>query len=376
MTFFEPPSRDTSWKTSDDPFSRLRREYHRKRVLTASVVAGLAVATLVGVVAVTGPDRLLTSAQHLLQPEPAADLVAIADKAFLTDVGRATLYAARPRVADLDEIARACDSGEDEAPPMGCYNSLSGITLYQPADPRVADTAVTTLAHELLHAAYEGLGTGEISEIHEMLHVEIARVSLDDPVHQQIQASIGAHGENRETELFAYLGSQIMPDGGFAPELEAVYARFFTDRAALVAVHRQVTGAVEATLAEAVAARDALAAAEAANSAERAQLDVDIAAYEAARTVYNADADHYNAIPESERGQWTATWTQADGTTFSGLLGEVLAQRLAALDAERASHATRRSELEAAEAEAQTRRVEVEAQLADLTVLLEAMYPQ
>ncbi|WP_205789065.1 hypothetical protein, partial [Microbacterium sp. CPCC 204701] len=127
---------------------------------------------------------------------------------------------------------------------------------------------------------------------------------------------------------------------------------------------------------EAVAARDALAAAEAANAAERAQLDADMRAHEMARTAYNADADHYNAIPESERGQWTGTWTQADGTTFSGLLGEVLAQRLAALDAARASHATRRSALETAEAEAQTRRAEVEAQLADLTVLLEAMNPQ
>ncbi|WP_164861893.1 hypothetical protein, partial [Microbacterium sp. CPCC 204701] len=276
MTFFEPSNPDTSWKTSDDPFSRLRREYHRKRAITVSVVAGLIVATLVGIVAVTGPDRLLTSAQQLLQPEPAADLIAIADKTFLTDVGRATLYAARPRVADLDEIARACNSGEDEAPPMGCYNSLSGITVYQPADPRVADTAVTTLAHELLHAAYEGLGAAEIPGIHEMLHAEIARVPPEDPVHAQIQASIGAHDENRETELFAYLGSQVMPDGGFAPELEAVYARYFTDRSALVAVHGQVTGAVEATLAEAVAARDALAAAEAANAAERAQLDADM----------------------------------------------------------------------------------------------------
>ena len=36
--------------------------------------------------------------------------------------------------------------------------------------------------------------------------------------------------------MFAYLGSQITLDGGFAPELEAHYARYFTDRQALVGV--------------------------------------------------------------------------------------------------------------------------------------------
>lgn len=38
----------------------------------------------------------------------------------------------------------------------------------------------------------------------------------------------------RANELFAYLGSQVVLDGGPAPELEAYYARYFTDGDALV----------------------------------------------------------------------------------------------------------------------------------------------
>lgn len=44
-------------------------------------------------------------------------------------------------------------------------------------------------------------------------------------------------GHCRVELLFAYVGTQIGREGGLEPQLEEVYARFISDRSALVAVH-------------------------------------------------------------------------------------------------------------------------------------------
>lgn len=379
VTLFEsggtgsPPQRDESARAVDGPSPRVRR---RRLVAVSAVVAVLAVA-LLGVVLVVGPERIATGAAGIFGTDvepPAADLVEVADKAFLTDEARTLLYASKPRIAPLDEVAAACERPADD-PPVGCYSRALGILVHVPSDARVADWAVTTLAHELLHAAYDVLGDGELSAIHDLLEAEIARVPADDRVHLQIEGSIAGHEASRETELFAYLGSQVMPEGGFAPALEEVYARYFTDRAALVAVYQRVDGTVRAVYDETLAAFEQLAADEQAAANERGQLTADLEAYETARVEYDADADHYNQLPEAERGRWIATWTARDGTTRSASLGEALVERFAELEAYRVELDARTAALEQSEASAVSRRAEVEAQHADLLALLEAAYP-
>jgi hypothetical protein len=95
---------------------------------------------------------------------------------------------------------------------------------------------VTTAAHELLHAAYARLDPAERDEIDALVEAELLRVPAENGVHGQIAASVGDRSENRANELFAYLGSQVVLDGGFDPKLETYYARYFTDREALVDV--------------------------------------------------------------------------------------------------------------------------------------------
>jgi hypothetical protein len=381
VTLFEsaeaPPPRDDSWRWADDPFSRLRREHRRKRVVAASSIAALVCAVLFGVVLAIGPERVATTTAELFgaaAPPPAADLVAVADRTYLTEEGRALLFASKPRIASLAEVAAACERPIDD-PPAGCFSSLGGISVYQPADARVADSAVTTLAHELLHAAWEKLGIGERVRVGELLEAEVARVPADDPVLSSIEWSIGDHASSRQTELFAYLGSSVQLDGGFAPELETLYARWFTDRAALVALARRMESTVDSVYSEAVAAIEGLTAQEQANANERAQLEADRAAHEAARVRYNADADQYNALPAEERSRWMATWTDADGQTRTAPLEESLRVRLVQLDEYRAALDTRTAALAAAEASAIDRRAAAEAQRADLLALLAAAYP-
>lgn len=384
MTFFEsggtgsPPSRgDGVAGLGDGVFDEMRRARRRRRlVVAAGVVATLAAALFVAVLAV-GPERVATSVEDVVlgpPPEPAADLVSVADRAFLTDEGRTLLYRQKPRIATVAEVAEACQRSVDD-PPVGCFNAQQGIYVYQPSDPRVADWAVVTLAHELLHAAYARFDDGERATVAALLETEMARVPEDDPVHAQIAWSVGENEGSRVTEQFAFLGSQLVLDGGFSPELEAVYARYFTDRAALAAVDRRVAETIDGVYAEAQVAFDALAVQEQSNANARGQLDADRVGHEQARVDYNADADRYNAMSESERGRWRTTWTSFDGTVRTAPLGEALQQRLADLEAYRVDLDRRAASLGEEEAAAAARRAEAEAQYEDLKAMVRSAKP-
>lgn len=75
-----------------------------------------------------------------------------------------------------------------------------------------------------------------------------------------------AEGDRRSigTERFAYLGTEVMPDGGFDTALEKQYARWFTDREALVAAQSGYGDLISSLLAEVESSRAAREALEAA----------------------------------------------------------------------------------------------------------------
>lgn len=206
-----------------------------RNALTVVLVSALTFGGLMVMLELTTPGGLIIN-------RPDAEIAALADEAFLTVEGREIFFDARPRFRDEDELSQACDQRAfepddfDGATTVGCYTGYDVISIFKPDDARLRPMMVTTAAHELLHAVYARLGPAERDEVDALVEAEIVRVPADDGVHGQIAASVGDRPENRANELFAYLGSQVVLDGGFAPELETYYARYFTDRDALVDV--------------------------------------------------------------------------------------------------------------------------------------------
>jgi len=201
-------------------------------VLTGALVLAVAF----GVVPVPAPLASILTPRPMgvpgtLQPE----LVEIAEHMQLTEEGTQAFIESRPRLADADEVAEACG-----ATFHGCFSgsadtrSFDTIVILRPDPSKPATQMVTIAAHELLHAVYVRLDDSERQRVDELLATEIQRVPLDDPVHEQIAASVGGDESSLTTELFAYLGTQFMPAGGMAAELEGVYARYFIDREAVV----------------------------------------------------------------------------------------------------------------------------------------------
>lgn len=340
----------------------------------------VAVAVVLGglVVIGTGADRAVVAwVQDQTGPRTLpADIAALADHAFLTDEGRDLLTSVGAISERGDALQRSCGVAHaaDDHAVAGCYG-LAGIFVFIPSDPRVADAAVTTLTHELLHAAYDRLGPGDRERVHVLVGAALDRIPADDPVRRQIDWSVGDHEESRDTELFAYLGSQAWPDGGFDPALEDIYGRYFTDRAALVDVDHRVQGAVDGLIAEYDDALKDLAQAQTDAVMARAQLDADRAIYESDRQLYQQDADRYNALDPAERGGWRQDWWGTDGVRHSGTWQEALAARLSDLDARHADLEARTDAVEAADADALARRGAIDGQYADVLAVTKALDP-
>lgn len=214
-------------------------------------------------------------------PPPGAAVVALADRAHLTAEGRRVFYAARPVLVSGAAAQARCRDVSDRPGDAwaGCYDSRAGIVVSAPADPRLARSTVQTATHELLHAVFDQLGDEERDRVTRLLAAEVCRLPRDAAVRKGIDTSSRRDERNRPSEEFAYLGTEVMPRGGFAPALEAVYARYLTDRAAVVRNSRRALAVLQD-------AWDEVGRLESRHVRRQAQYDLDRADYAQLRGLY------------------------------------------------------------------------------------------
>ncbi|MGC5075676.1 hypothetical protein [Agrococcus sp. DT81.2] len=317
-------------------------------------------------------------------PLPDAEAVALADRMFLTADSRTMFYETQPTLADAEEIETACadarDADADDRFTGGCFigtrhRDADRIFIFRPGDERLVESMVTVAAHELLHAAYARLSTLERATVDDLVAEAAARVPADDPVHEQIEWSTRGDATQRATEQFAYLGSQVALPSGFPAQLEDVYARFFTDRTALVDTHRRAITVVQDTIAAADAAFASAAAQESQNAHDRAQLDADRRGYETALATYSTDVERFNAMPVEERSRWQATLQPAGAEPVTMSWEASLTYRHDELERFRSDLEARAPTLSGAEATAAGLRADAEQRHADAIALVRAANP-
>lgn len=329
-------------------------------------------------------------------PEPSADVAALAEQMALTPAGRDVFYRTHPELVG-DEILTLCAGvhGSDAEPSaseqaddaageveggavtMGCYRPATDrMYLFAPGDDRLAGFTITFAAHELLHAVYGRMPPEQQRTVDELVATETARIPADDPVLAQIDASVGDDESRRGNEQFAYLGSQVLLDGGFSPELEALYAQIFADRAALVAVHVESIAVLDGVQAEVDAAWRQVVDAEAAAGQARAQWNADQSWYDQALEQYTSDLAQYEATPASERDAYVVNFTTFSGERRQTSWDEYLRVRAAELDILAADLAAREPAIIEQEAAAAALRAQTEALTADANALFAAAFPR
>ena len=155
---------------------------------------------------------------------------AIAARLGLTPEGSALLARSSPKLVDRSQLAATCTL-DLQLNVLGCH-SPGSITVLAVTDQRLDGMIETTTAHELLHAAWATLQPAERDRLTEQLIAEF-EIRAGPDLRERVDAYRAQDPSVVPNELHSILGTEL---GGLSPVLEEHYRRWFSDRAAVVAL--------------------------------------------------------------------------------------------------------------------------------------------
>lgn len=161
--------------------------------------------------------------------KPTTQISHLADETTMLASTRRVFYAQNPEQQSKALFAHSCTSSEQTIV-LGCYIANQGIYLLSVDDPRLAGVEEVTAAHETLHAAYDRLSSSERKRVNALLEKQYTTLNND-----RIKKNIGQYqkdGADVVNEMHSILGTEVQD---LSPELEAYYARYFSNRKAIVA---------------------------------------------------------------------------------------------------------------------------------------------
>jgi hypothetical protein len=207
------------------------------------------------------------------------------DRSTMTDHGEFLFKASHPDVAAADEFNSVCSNLEAGSGVLGCYlNDSKTITLFDITDERLDGMEEVVASHEMLHAAWDRMSEDEHSRISTMLQAEEVKLAGDADFVARMELYDRTEPGEHFNELHSIIGTEV-PD--LAPALEQYYAQYFSDRAALVALHKQsivVFEQIQTQSAALVAELDAL----------NASISADGLVYNSGYDKLNADIEDFN----------------------------------------------------------------------------------
>ena len=153
------------------------------------------------------------------------------NQAGLSASGRFYLFAANPTLHSPDTFDEYCPHREAGIAALGCYSdSDDSIHLLDITDDSLTILEPVVAAHVALHAVWARLDANERSTISAEVEKSFSRVS-NPSLLGRLAIYESMSSAERVPELFAVLGTE---SAVVTPELETIYARYFTDRRACV----------------------------------------------------------------------------------------------------------------------------------------------
>ncbi|MBI2430741.1 MAG: hypothetical protein HYV39_01860 [Candidatus Levybacteria bacterium] len=193
-------------------------------------------------------SELRRSDEEILKTyQPSPEIVDIAEKNTLTDKGKATFYRADPQLVDAQSFVKYCRSKARGVEPLGCNAPKPGggpfggrgIFLLQIDDPRFADHKYSAAVHEMLHSAYDWLGSNEKKRINALLDQEFSKRQDDPHLAGVIDTLKSRKSSNVKKDVWAELHSKFGVEyTDLSPELEEYYKKYFADRNIVVGLFK------------------------------------------------------------------------------------------------------------------------------------------
>lgn len=292
----------------DASHGRLRR-FSLLVVLLACLVA-------LGVAAVNRQSIMDWLRMRGYTPSPA--IVQLTEQDGMKDYTRHMFYLNRPQLlSTVTAFRQHCPENKDTVV-LGCYHSgQNGIFVYDVPDPTLAGVQQVTAAHEVLHAIYARLSDSDKRDLNNQLENFYKHGLTDKRVLDEIKLYQKTEPHDVLDEMSCTFGTEVAK---LPPKLEAYYARYFSNRAKIVAYEQQyesefterqaLIARYDAQLSTLKARIDAdesdLNAKLSSINAKQAELNnerqSDIRAYNAGVPAYNSLVDAYNDELGDARG--------------------------------------------------------------------------
>lgn len=163
-------------------------------------------------------------------PPPA--ISELADRTTMTPLAEKYLYINKPQLDDRSAFNKHCTNDREQSVVLGCFlGNRNGIYVFNVTTPELNGVREVTIAHEMLHQAYDRLSSSERSRIDKLLQ-DYAQNKLDnDAIKNQIELYRKSDPEALPNEMHSLFGTQV---GSLPNELEDYYKQYFSDRQKVV----------------------------------------------------------------------------------------------------------------------------------------------
>lgn len=199
-----------------------------KKFISFSIVIVAILCTAWGIV-----NRQYVRDWYIVQtttPQPAA--TTLADRLSLTSGADFLYKASQTQILSSDQFNTACSNvTREQSIVLGCYTPNQHVYIYDVTDTRLNGVKEVTAAHELLHAVYDRMSFAEKKQIN--AEVEQAAAAITEP---RLVETIAEYKKTEPGEIDNELHSILGTEYAVLPQkLEAHYAKYFTNRAKIVA---------------------------------------------------------------------------------------------------------------------------------------------
>ncbi|HUC96269.1 MAG TPA: hypothetical protein VMR16_01235, partial [Candidatus Saccharimonadales bacterium] len=167
-----------------------------------------------------------------------SEINALVDRAGMNDNGKFLFLASQPRLDGSQDFNKECDRIESTTAILGCYSNYR-IYVYDVTDKQLDGVREVTATHETLHAAYARLSTDEENRVNVLLEAEYKKLENNKDYSDRMAFYARTEPGERDSELHSVIGTEI---SNISPELEAYYAKYFSNRQKVVALNTKYMG--------------------------------------------------------------------------------------------------------------------------------------
>lgn len=166
---------------------------------------------------------------------PTSDIAAIAARTAMNDTGKFYFYVGQPSLDGTQKFNQECDRKETGSAILGCYTN-NRIYLYDVADAQLDGIKEVTAVHETLHVIYQRMSDADKAIVDPLLEQEFEKRKDDKELSERMAFYARHEAGERYNELHSIAGTEF---SDIDPVLERHYAKYFSKRQTIVALHNK-----------------------------------------------------------------------------------------------------------------------------------------